>query len=164
MQLTYDIRTADQRPLTDTLYLTVHRATEMELTSAGFGGLDWRRSIAEAGRAPRTTVAAVTAASAVAGATVYQRAGCMGCHSVDGTTEGRMGPGFRGLYGSRRTFTDGTSRTADAAYIRQSIREPGTQIVAGYAEGMPSYVGILGDAEIESLVLYIASLGSASAP
>ena len=156
LQLAYDLRAADQRSMSDTVYMTLHRVAEMDLAAAGFGGLDWRTSMAAGARAARTTVAA--AASATAGAAIYQRAGCMGCHSVDGSTEGRMGPTFRGLFGSRRTFTDGTSRTGDAAYIRQSILQPGTQIVAGHTEGMPSYAGILSDTEIESLVLYIQSL------
>ncbi|MBW3628026.1 MAG: cytochrome c [Gemmatimonadetes bacterium] len=162
MQLSYDVRLADQRPVTDTLYMTLHRVAEMDLTAAGFGGLDWRRSIADGARTRRTAVA--IAASAAAGAAVYQRAGCAGCHSIDGTTEGKMGPTFRGLFGSRRTFTDGSSRIADAAYLRQSIHQPGSQIVAGYAEGMPSYTGILNDTETESLVLYLASLRGANAP
>jgi hypothetical protein len=66
------------------------------------------------------------------------------------------------VYGSRVTFTDGTSRVADDAYIRQSLLDPASQIVKGYEEGMPSFQGVLSEGEISSLVLYIRSLGSSS--
>ena len=78
---------------------------------------------------------------------------------MDGSTAGKLGPSLLGVFGTRQTFTDGTSRVADAAYIRESLLDPGSHIVRGFAEGMPSYLGILSDGEIESLVLYIRSLG-----
>ena len=96
--------------------------------------------------------------SAAAGRDLYQKMGCIGCHSVDGTREGKVGPTFKNLGDARRTFTDGSSAIADSAYIRRSILTPSDQIVAGYPEGMPSFNGMLSDAQITSLVLYIQSL------
>ena len=90
---------------------------------------------------------------------MYQRAGCTGCHSVDGTTAGKTGPTFRGLYGAPRPLADGRTRTATDAYLRQSMLDPASEIVRGYEPGMPSFRGVLRDAELESLILYIRSLG-----
>jgi mono/diheme cytochrome c family protein len=157
MSLAYDLRTTGGRAITDTLYLTLPRVAEMSLAPAGFGEVDWRKELSQAAPAPPAGAAAQPTAQL--GAQVYQRAGCVACHSADGTTEGRMGPTFRGLFGSTRTFAAGTSRRADEAYIRQSILQPASQIVRGYPEGMPSFLGVLSDREIESLVLYLRSLG-----
>jgi hypothetical protein len=50
---------------------------------------------------------------------------------------------------------------ADERYLRESIREPAAAIAEGYQAngvGMPSYAGVLTDAEIESVVQFIKSL------
>ena len=50
---------------------------------------------------------------------------------------------------------------ADEAYLRESILEPAAKIVSGYERGesgMPSYAGVLTDAQIESIILFIKSL------
>jgi cytochrome c oxidase subunit II len=66
--------------------------------------------------------------------------GCDACHSFDGTT--RLGPTWLGLYGSERIFSDGTSRVADEAYLRESILEPDALIVLGFPPGiMPGTYG-----------------------
>jgi mono/diheme cytochrome c family protein len=170
MELGYDLRSAGvgaaaRTPLRDTLYLTVHAVDTLDLARAGFGTLDWRASmrraaapnLAVAKDAPRST------ATAAEGARVYQRAGCMGCHSVDGTTAGKTGPTFKGLWGAARPLANGRTRRADEAYLRQSILDPASEIVRGYEPGMPSFRGILKDAEIESMILYIRSLGGQTA-
>lgn len=158
MSVAYDLRPGAERALSDTLHLTLNRAPELDLAAAGFGAVDWRGSIA---RAAATRPAAPPAVvSARTGAEVFQRIGCAGCHSTDGSTTGRMGPTLRNLLGAQRRFTDGTSLRADDDYVRSSIREPAAKIVAGYAEGMPSYLGVLTDAEIESIVAYIGSLAN----
>jgi cytochrome c2 len=168
MELDYDLRTAGsgaaRAPVRDTLYLTVHAADTLDLAAAGFGALDWRASMRRAEAAARASVAVRkdaprVAATAAEGARVYQRAGCMGCHSVDGTTAGKTGPTFRGLYGATRPLTNGGRRVADGAYLTQSILDPASEIVRGYEPGMPSFRGILKDAELESVILYIRSLG-----
>lgn len=157
LQLAYDLRSASGAPVADTLFLTVNAARELDLARAGFGAVDWRRSLASAA----TEAAPVMEAPATAarGEQIFQKTGCAACHSVDGTTAGKLGPSLLGVFGTRQTFTDGTGRVADAAYIRESILDPGSHIVRGFEEGMPSYRGILSDGEIESLVLYIRSLG-----
>ena len=76
----------------------------------------------------------------------------------------KLGPSWNGLYGSQRAFAGGVVRvTADDAYIRQSILDPAAKVVEGYERGevsMPSYAGVLSDAQIESLILFIKSIGA----
>lgn len=86
------------------------------------------------------------------------RYGCIACHSIDGAKEGHSGPTWKGLFGSQRRFTNGKSAEANDAYLTESILEPGKVIVEGYSLGMGSYSGILSDAELQSILLYIRSL------
>jgi cytochrome c oxidase subunit 2 len=89
------------------------------------------------------------------GASVYTKRGCNACHSVDGSTN--IGPTWKGLYGHAVPLTSG-SATADDAYLRQSILDPASQIVAGFQPVMPSYKGIVTDREIEAVIAYIKTL------
>jgi len=92
------------------------------------------------------------------GQEVAVRFGCVACHSIDGTLEGHSGPSWKGLYGSERIFRDGKSAVAGADYLRKAILEPEATTLEGYEQGMASYAGVIDDAGIESLILYIRSL------
>jgi mono/diheme cytochrome c family protein len=156
MQLDYDLRTASGAPMKNSVYLTVQSVDPLDLRAAGFGALDWRTLARAAKPASTTTVAA---ASAAEGAQIFQRVGCVACHSVDGTQAGKTGPTLKGVYGSSVPLTGKPARRADDAYLLRSILEPGADIVQGFEPGMPSFRGVLSDAQVRSLVLYIASLG-----
>ena len=157
MKLGYSLRFDDGRTVADTLHLTLNFLDEMDL-AAGLERVDWRASLADA--QPLAIDRDSAAASVALGREVYQRIGCLACHSVDGSTEGKVGPTFRGLYGSMRTFQDGSTRTADETYLRASILDPARHIVRGYPAEMPPYAGVLSEVQIESLVLYIRSLSN----
>ncbi|RPI48384.1 MAG: cytochrome c oxidase subunit II, partial [Chloroflexi bacterium] len=90
------------------------------------------------------------------GATLAQDNGCLSCHSVDGTT--LVGPTWQGLYGSERELEDGTTVTADEEYLRASILDPGSQVVAGFPNVMPAAYNFLADEDITALVEYIKTL------
>jgi cytochrome c2 len=95
------------------------------------------------------------------GKKVAELMGCVACHSADGSTLGKVGPSWKGLFGTERKFSDGARATADEAYLRQSIREPALKVVSGFDKsdtGMPSYDGVLSDAQIAALIEYIKSL------
>ena len=65
------------------------------------------------------------------------------------------------MFGSLVVFADGTRTVANEAYLRESIREPSLKVVKGFEKsdtGMPSYEGVINDAQIESLILYIKTL------
>jgi cytochrome c2 len=113
---------------------------------------------------PRKAAAVATVkATAEEGERLYQMFGCMACHSTDGTLVGKVGPSWKGLYGSEREIAKGQKGKfkADEAYLRESITAPSAKVVKGFEKfdtGMPIYNGILNDSQIESLILYIKSL------
>lgn len=107
-----------------------------------------------------TGAGAVAGGDTVAqGAKVVELNGCSSCHSIDGSAG--PGPSWLGTYGSERTFTDGTTLTADDDYLRQSILEPGAHVVEGFANIMPpTFADTLSDDDVEALIDYIESLGA----
>jgi len=58
-------------------------------------------------------------------------------------------------------FSDGTSRIADEAYIRESIVNPQAKLVAGYPPIMPTFQGLISEEGLLQLTAYIKSLSSA---
>lgn len=91
------------------------------------------------------------------GKQVATSAGCVACHSIDGST--LVGPSWKGLYGSTSSFTDGSSGPVDDAYLHQSIVDPGAKIVNGFQDVMPKNFGqTLTPAEITGLIEYIKTL------
>ena len=95
-----------------------------------------------------------SATPAERGQLLYRQNGCDSCHSLDGSVIN--GPSFQGLPGSQRAFTDGTTATADANYLRESIVNPAAKIVQGFAPTMPGNFGIdLSAEEIDALVAFI---------
>jgi cytochrome c oxidase subunit 2 len=82
---------------------------------------------------------------------------CKACHSIDGK-EG-IGPSWKGLFGRQVVLADGTTVTADEAYIRESIIDPSAKIVKGYQNIMPStFKDTLSDQQISDLIAYIETL------
>lgn len=98
--------------------------------------------------------------SAELGEQLYTQNACQTCHSTDGTR--LVGPSFQGLFGSERTFADGSTTTADEEYIRQSITDPNSQVVEGFPPSMVSF-SYLSDNEIQSLIEFIKTLSDQSA-
>ncbi len=90
-----------------------------------------------------------------AGKAMVAQNGCGGCHSIDGT---RMtGPTWRGLFMSQVKLEDGTTVTADEAYLTELIHDPNAKIVAGFpANVMPKFD--LTDQQIKAIVSYIETL------
>ncbi len=82
--------------------------------------------------------------------------GCIGCHSITGASG--AGPTWKGLYGSQVQLTDGSTVTADDAYIKESILNPNAKVVKGFQPIMPSFNGKLDDSQIQALIDYIKTL------
>lgn len=159
MRLGWAIAAAEGTKLEQNAYFTPSTLSSFKPEAEGF---EANTKVDLTPRAPTMSLLSEFTPSASEGRRVAELMGCVACHSADGTTIGKVGPTWKGLFGKERTFADGTRRLADEGYIRQSIREPSSQIVSGFEKndtGMPSYEGILTEAHVEALVLYIKSLG-----
>ncbi|RXK54913.1 c-type cytochrome [Oleiharenicola lentus] len=159
LELKHDFKFADGGPAAPgVVFFTVHQLREENLAAQGFPGVDLnKRDIVERPKAPEQI-------AAEAGQELAVQFGCAACHFPDPTTRATIGPTWLNLYNSRRRFTDGTTAVADEAYLREKIREPMKRRVTQGMVEMPSYAGVLTDAQIESLVLYIKSLSSREGP
>ncbi|TWT67151.1 cytochrome c oxidase subunit II [Allorhodopirellula solitaria] len=92
------------------------------------------------------------------GETLFNRRGCAGCHSIDGTKDGFTGPSFKDVYGSSHAMVSGEELLADDNYIRESILDPKAQVVAGYSPVMPTFKGQLSDDDIASIIEFLKTL------
>lgn len=157
MQLSYILNAVSGDPIIDDFWFSVNHVEPVDLLAEGFSGIDFEDLLADvdAWVPPDETAGPVTVER---GRELFQRTGCMGCHTIDGSEGTERGPTLQGLFGKERTFRDGSSTIADEEYIRQTLVNPSARIVEGYDEGMPSFLGILSDDEIDSIVLYIKSL------
>ena len=91
------------------------------------------------------------------GAQLAQQYGCVACHSTDGSI--LVGPSWKGVFGHEVTLADGSTVTADEAYLRESILNPGAKIVQGFPDVMPKNFGEqLTDAQISDLIAYIKTI------
>lgn len=157
MRVNWSLSTAEGMPFQESAYFTPYELPSFTPRSEGFGDLTVDLT-------PRTTTtSAATTVSADQGRQLYERSGCMACHSDDPSIS-KLGPTFKGLFGRERQFANGAGKaTADDRYLREAILEPSAKVVSGYERGevgMPSYAGVLTDREIESIILYIKSLGT----
>jgi mono/diheme cytochrome c family protein len=94
--------------------------------------------------------------AALAGLRLYRSLRCVGCHSLNGNVA--VGPSFKGLAGSKVKLADGSSVTADDAYLLESIGDPDSQIVKGFSPGAMSRMiaaGSVSGAQARSIVAFI---------
>jgi len=158
MRIGWGLKSADGVKAENTAYFSPWELLPFDAKKEGFDeGL-------KVDLTPRKTIAAAaTKPTAEEGERMYQMFGCMACHSTDGTLVGKVGPSWKGLFGSEREIAKGQKGKfkADEAYLRESILNPSAKVVKGFEKfdtGMPIYAGILNDSQIESLIMYIKSL------
>ena len=75
-----------------------------------------------------------------------------------------IAPSLSGLYGAKvDVLVEGKKQTvtADDAYIKESILDPGKMIVDGYDNTMPPYTD-LKDPEIDAILAYLRIIGKDS--
>jgi mono/diheme cytochrome c family protein len=158
LEVRHDFKLAGGTPARGVVYFTIHQPRPVDLFAAGFGRVDLTKT------ATAIVKEKEEPATVALGKSLSESLGCIACHSSDGTTEGKVGPTWRRLYGARRTFIDGTSEVADELYLREKILDPQQKkMKAGQVE-MPSYRGVLSEQQLESLVLYIKSLAGRPQP
>jgi cytochrome c2 len=157
MELSYNLKSQNGAEVEDIVWFTVNEVVETDFLAEGFNDhnledfdMDYNptQQNEDAGGMPTFAL----------GEVLFLKMGCIACHATDNNTEGKIGPGFKGLFGSERHFEDGTSSIANEDYLRESIINPGEKVVEGFEGGMPSFLGVLSDLEIESMILYFKSL------
>jgi mono/diheme cytochrome c family protein len=156
MRVGWALASREGAKLAQNAYFTPHELTRFDPGAEGFDDI----AIDLGPRAPMLPAAA-TPITVSEGQRISELMGCVACHSIDGSTLGKVGPSWKGLFGTLRKFSDGSTTLANEAYLHQSISEPALKVVSGFEKsdtGMPSYEGIISDAQIEALVLYIKSL------
>ena len=81
--------------------------------------------------------------------------GCTGCHSLDGSDG--VGPTWKGLFGTDRKLSDGSSVLVNEEYLIDSIKNPNAEIVDSYpANVMPqAYADQFSEDEINNIVAFI---------
>ena len=155
MRLGWSLMTKDETSFAHNAYFTPHELTRFDPVAEGFEPLT-------VNLAPRAALAAAkTSITVEEGKRVAELMGCVACHSTDGSTLGKVGPSWKGLFGSQRLFADRSRAVADEDYLRESIKEPAAKVISGFDKsdtGMPSYEGVITDSQIEALVLYLRSL------
>ena len=157
MRIGWGLKGADGSPAQNAAYFSPWELLPFDAKKEGFGDI-------QVDLTPRKAAAIVAVKPTVEeGERMYQMFGCMACHSTDGTLVGKVGPSWKGLFGSERDIAKGTKGKfkADEAYLRESILNPSAKVVKGFEKfdtGMPIYAGILNDSQIESLILYIKTL------
>jgi len=115
---------------------------------------------------PTPTLSAGTGAPgadlATLGATLYTQYRCNVCHTING--QRAAGPTMKGLAGSTVKLDTGQTVVADTDYLKRSISDPDSQIVAGYGPDVMSAAlsdftnQINSGNTIDALVAYIESL------
>jgi len=90
------------------------------------------------------------------GSILFASHGCPACHGINGNPS--VGGPLDRIWGRTRELEDGRAATVDEAYLRRSILDPDAEVVAGYAPSMPSYRGLVGDAELTALVEFLRQL------
>jgi cytochrome c oxidase subunit 2 len=75
---------------------------------------------------------------------------------VDGSKV--VGPSWKGIYGHEVELEDGTTVTADDAYIHESIVQPQAKIVKGFTSvQMPPFPSMT-DQQVADIIAYMKTL------
>ena len=105
-------------------------------------------------------VASSVEAPGANGKRIMQNIGCFACHTLTGNK--LVGPSFKGIFNKPRiVVTDGKDRevVADDAYIKNSIYNPGDDVVKGFGKGlMNTYRGQLSDNDIAQIIEFLKTV------
>lgn len=159
MRIGWSLASDDDARMEDNAYTTPYELPKFDPQAEGFGNIAIDLT-------PRAAAAQTSGPVTIEeGRRLSQVLGCVACHSVKDQDYFHVGPKWKNLFGSERSYvtTDkkkGTT-TANESYVRESILQPTAKTVSGFERGeyaMPSYAGVVTDSQIESLILYIKTL------
>ncbi|WP_236974105.1 DUF6797 domain-containing protein [Membranihabitans maritimus] len=157
MELLYHLKAKDGQELNDGVWFSVNHVEDLDLQSQDFKNVNLDKLQIDTERIT-SLIKSDPPITRERGRDLFREKGCESCHSSGTKTDGMYGPPFKGIYGSERAMADGSFVIADDDYLKESILEPEKKIVKGYEAEMPSFQGILSDADIEALLLYIMYL------
>ncbi|MBX3243782.1 MAG: cytochrome c oxidase subunit II [Acidobacteria bacterium] len=86
--------------------------------------------------------------------------GCASCHTGG---QQQRGAKLEGIYGKEVSLVGGQKVLVNDEYLRNSILNPGAQVVEGYQPIMPTFKGQVTEEQLLSLVAYIKSLSGVTA-
>ncbi len=87
--------------------------------------------------------------------------GCASCHAGGPQQRGAK---LEGIFNKEVKLVGGQTVTANEEYIRNSILNPGGQVVEGFQPIMPTFKGQVTEEQIVSLIAYIKSLSGVTGP
>jgi cytochrome c oxidase subunit 2 len=87
--------------------------------------------------------------------------GCASCHAGGPQQRGAK---LEGIYGKEVKLAGGGTVIANDEYIRNSILNPGSQVVEGFQPIMPTFKGQVTEEQLLGLVAYIKSLSGVTGP
>ena len=91
------------------------------------------------------------------GEKLFRQLSCNACHTGDASARA---PFLGDLYGQTVSLQSGYTVRADENYIRESIVDPQSKIVAGYKPIMPTFQGRIDEEQMMQLVAFIKSLST----
>ena len=89
------------------------------------------------------------------GRELFIKYNCAGCHDQPSQIHA---PSLVGIYNTHIPLSSGEFVLADERYLRDSILLPGKDVVAGFQPIMPSFQGVVNEADLLDLINYIKSL------
>jgi cytochrome c oxidase subunit 2 len=143
------------------LWFTADKTGTYELTCAEYCGTEHSRMsgriviMKPAAYAEWIASQPQTPGLAQEGEALFRSLGCSGCHS---TASSIHAPDLHGVFGRTVHLSDGRTVTADEAYLRDSILQPGRDVVAGFEPIMPSFKGQVDESQMIRLLAYLKSL------
>lgn len=159
LRVGWSLATAAGHAFDENAYTTPYELARFDPKAEGFGDI-------KVDLTPRSAVAQATGPVSIEeGQRLAQLFACVACHADEhNPVIAKSGPAWKGLFGSTRSaFVGGkaTQVTIDEAYLREAILDPTAKVAAGFEKGeyaMPSFAGVLNDAQVQSLVLYLKTL------
>jgi cytochrome c oxidase subunit 2 len=143
------------------LWFTADKTGIFNLTCAEFCGtshsrMDGRIMVMQPADYARWVAAQPqTAGLAHEGEALFRSFGCSGCHSNASAVHA---PDLDGVFGRAVHLADGRTVTADEPYLRDSILQPGRDVVVGFEPVMPSFQGQIDESQMIRLLAYLKSL------
>jgi cytochrome c oxidase subunit 2 len=96
-----------------------------------------------------TVPSGIPGAGSIDGAQLSGQLGCAECHA-----NAQLAPPLGGFRGRAVHVQGGADLAANEDYLRESIVAPAARLVAGYSPTIPSYRGVLTNAQVDALVRY----------